>query len=123
MRATIRNFLRMESAGGIVLIGAAVVAIIVANTPLARFYQLLLDVPVEIRVGALYIAKPMILWINDGLMAVFFFLVGLELKREFLEGELSRPANILLPSVGAVGGVIVPVAIFAAMNWGDEAAM
>ena len=102
---------------------AAALAIILANTPLLRYYELLLDVPIEVRVGALYIAKPMILWINDGLMAVFFFLVGLELKREILEGELSRPANILLPAFGAVGGIVVPVAIYVVMNWGNEAAM
>ncbi|MDX1516317.1 MAG: Na+/H+ antiporter NhaA [Woeseiaceae bacterium] len=123
MQATIRNFLRMESAGGIVLMLAAVVAIVIANSPLARYYDLLLDVPVEIRIGAFYIAKPLILWINDGLMAVFFFLVGLELKREILEGELSRPANVMLPAVGAVGGIAVPVAVFVAFNWGDDAAL
>ena len=113
----------MESAGGIVLMLAAVVAIVIANSPLARYYDLLLDVPVEIRIGAFYIAKPLILWINDGLMAVFFFLVGLELKREILEGELSRPANVMLPAVGAVGGIAVPVAVFVAFNWGDDAAL
>ncbi|MDH5622519.1 MAG: Na+/H+ antiporter NhaA, partial [Gammaproteobacteria bacterium] len=79
--------------------------------------------PVEIRVGALQIAKPLLLWVNDGLMAIFFFLVGLELKREFLEGELSRPANIMLPALGAVGGMAVPVAIFVWFNSGNAAAM
>ncbi len=123
MQATIRNFLKLETAGGIVLMFAAVLAIIVANSPLAGFYALLLDVPVEIRVGAFQIAKPLILWINDGLMAVFFFLVGLELKREFIEGELSRPANVLLPALGAVGGIVVPVAIFVWFNRGDPAAL
>jgi len=119
MQATIRNFLSMESAGGIVLMAAAVLAMIAANSPLAPLYALFLDTPVEVRIGALQIAKPLILWVNDGLMAIFFFLVGLELKREFLEGELSRPANVLLPALGAVGGMIVPVAVYAALNWGD----
>ena len=123
MQATIKNFLKMESAGGIVLMGAAVLAMIVANTPLKEYYDLLLEVPVEVRVGALQIAKPLILWVNDGLMAVFFFLVGLELKREIVEGELSKPANVLLPALGAVGGIVVPVAIYIWFNKGDPAGM
>lgn len=123
MQATLRNFLKLESAGGIVLMAAALAAIIIANSPLSPYYDLLLDVPVEIRIGALKVAKPLILWINDGLMAVFFFLVGLELKREILDGELSRPANVLLPAVGAVGGIVVPVAIFVWFNRGNAAAL
>ncbi|HEX5787920.1 MAG TPA: Na+/H+ antiporter NhaA [Woeseiaceae bacterium] len=123
MQATIRNFLKLESAGGILLMGAAALAILVANTPLARYYDLLLQVPVEIRVGAFQIAKPLVLWVNDGLMAVFFFAIGLELKRELLEGELSRPADVLLPAVGAVGGIVVPVGIYVAFNAGDAAAL
>ena len=123
MKATIRNFLQMESAGGIVLMFAAVLAMIAANSPLDVYYSYLLDTPVEVRVGALQIAKPLILWINDGLMAIFFFLVGLELKREFMEGELSRPANVLLPAIGAVGGMFVPIGIFVLVNQGDAAAM
>ncbi len=123
MQATIRNFLRLESAGGIVLMATAVLAMIAANTGAAGLYQLFIETPVEIRVGALQIAKPLFLWVNDGLMAIFFFLVGLELKREILEGELSRPANVMLPAIGAVGGMVVPVAIFIALNQGDAAAM
>ena len=123
MKATIRNFLQLESAGGIVLIAASALAILVANTPLVAYYDLFIQTPVEVRVGALQIAKPLLLWVNDGLMAIFFFLVGLELKREFLEGELSRPANILLPGIGAVGGVIVPVAIYVLFNMGDPVAL
>lgn len=123
MQATIRNFLKMESSGGIILMGAAVLAMIAANSPLAPIYGLFLDTPVEVRIGALQIAKPLFLWVNDGLMAVFFFLVGLELKREILEGELSRPANVLLPALGAVGGIVVPVGIFLWFNSGDAAAV
>lgn len=103
--------------------GAAVLAMLAANSPAASLYANFLDTPVEVRVGALQIAKPLFLWVNDGLMAVFFFLVGLELKREFLEGELSRPANVLLPALGAVGGMAVPVAIFVWLNIGDAQAM
>lgn len=123
MRATIRNFLQLESAGGIILMAAAVLAMIVANSPAAGLYDYFIATPVEVRVGALHIAKPLFLWVNDGLMAVFFFLVGLELKREFLEGELSRPANVLLPAIGAIGGIAIPVAIFVFINIGDDQAM
>jgi NhaA family Na+:H+ antiporter len=121
MKATIRNFLKMESAGGIVLMAAAVLAMIAANTGAAGLYSYFIETPVEVRVGALQIAKPLILWVNDGLMAIFFFLVGLELKREFLEGELSRPANVLLPVVGAIGGMAVPVAVYLFVNQDDPA--
>ena len=123
MKATLRDFLKLESAGGIALMVAAVIAMLVANSPLKPWYDLLLEVPVEIRVGALEIAKPLIHWINDGLMAVFFFLIGLELKREVVEGELSRPSNLILPVMGAFGGILVPVAIYALFNYGDDAAM
>lgn len=102
---------------------AAALAMIVANSPLSGYYDLLLAVPVELRVGALQIAKPLILWVNDGLMAIFFFLIGLELKREVIEGELSRPANVLLPALGALGGILVPVAIYVWINKGDAAGM
>ena len=123
MQATIRNFLRLESAGGIVLMATAALALLAANTGAAGLYAYFIDTPVEVRVGGLQIAKPLFLWVNDGLMAIFFFLVGLELKREFLEGELSRPANVLLPALGAVGGMVVPVAVFVFMNRGDATAM
>jgi len=85
----LNKFLRLESASGIILIIAAAFALIFANSPFQSYYDLLLSTPVEIRIGAFEIAKPLLLWINDGLMAVFFFLVGLELKRELIEGELS----------------------------------
>jgi NhaA family Na+:H+ antiporter len=123
MKATIKSFLSLESSGGIVLMGAAVLAMIAANSPFAWLYNYFLDTPVEVRVGSLQIAKPLLLWVNDGLMAVFFFLVGLELKREFLEGELSRPANVLLPAFGAVGGMVVPVAIYVWFNHSDAGAL
>jgi len=115
--AAIREFLALESAGGILLAGAAAVAMVCANSPLERAYGAFLDTPVEVRAGAFEIAKPLLLWINDGLMAVFFFLVGLELKREVQEGELSRPSQIALPAAAAAGGMLVPGAIYAAINW------
>lgn len=101
------------------LICSAILAVIFANTFLSDYYQLLLSAPVEIRIGFLEIAKPLLLWINDGLMAVFFFLVGLELKREMLEGELSDRRNIILPGVGAIGGMCVPALVFLYFNSSD----
>lgn len=121
--SAISRFLRMESAGGVILMMTATLAIIIANTPLVAYYSLLLDTPVEVRIGELKIAKPLLLWINDGLMAVFFFLVGLELKREVLDGELSDPKNIVLPAIGAVGGMLVPAAIYLAFNINDPIAV
>ena len=123
MKATIRNFLQMESAGGVVLLGAAALALVAANSPLADYYDLFIETPVEVRVGGLEIAKPLLLWVNDGLMAVFFFLVGLEVKREILEGELSRPSNVLLPALGAVGGIVAPVGLYVLFNYGDRVGM
>lgn len=102
---------------------AAFLALVVANTPLSSYYQLLLSTAVEIRIGEFEIAKPLLLWINDGLMALFFFLVGLELKRELIEGELSDPRDIILPAIGAVGGMFVPAAIYAYINIDDPIAL
>lgn len=118
----ISSFFRLESASGILLMFAAVLALVFANTPLQGVYSLLLETPVELRVGALTIAKPLLLWINDGLMAIFFFLVGLELKRELLEGELADKRNIILPGLGAVGGMLVPALIYLWVNAGDSVA-
>ena len=119
----IRRFLKMEAAGGIILMFAAMAAMVIANTPLATHYQLLIDTPVAVQVGAFKIAKPLLLWINDGLMAIFFFLIGLELKRELLEGELSSKANVILPGIGALGGMLIPALIYVAFNQGDPVAM
>jgi len=110
--SAITAFLKLESAGGILLIFAAILALVFANSPLSSYYDLLLSTPVEVRVGALEVAKPLLLWINDGLMAVFFFLVGLELKRELIEGELSDKRNIVMPGFGAIGGMLVPALIY-----------
>jgi Na+:H+ antiporter, NhaA family len=118
--AAIREFLALESASGLLLAAAALVALLLANSVGAGWYFELLDLPVELRAGRLELAKPLLLWINDGLMAVFFFLVGLELKREVQEGELSRASQIALPASAAAGGMLVPAFIYAAINWGDS---
>jgi NhaA family Na+:H+ antiporter len=119
----ISEFLRLEAAGGILLFIAAVLALVSANSPASSMYDALLEIPIEIRVSELRIAKPMLLWINDGLMAVFFLLVGLEIKREFLDGELADPARILLPAAAAVGGMAVPALVYAWFNLGNSSAM
>lgn len=117
------TFLKLESAGGILLMISALAALACANSSLAPYYRLLLSTPVEIRAGHLELSKPLLLWINDGLMAIFFFLVGLELKRELLEGELSDRRNLLLPGVGAVGGMFVPALIYLLFNGDDPVAV
>jgi NhaA family Na+:H+ antiporter len=121
--AGIREFLRMEAAGGIVLGAAAVLALIASNSALAGFYALFLDLPVELRVGQLQIAKPLLLWINDGLMAIFFLLVGLEIKRELIEGELSSLRKAALPAIAAVGGMAAPALIYVLCNLTDATAL
>jgi len=119
----IGEFLRLEAAGGIILVIAAVVALVWANTPAASAYFSLLDTPLAVRVGALNIAKPLLLWINDGLMAIFFLLVGLEIKREVLQGELSSARQAALPGIAALGGMIVPALVYVVFNWGNAIAL
>ena len=119
IQTSIERFLQQESAAGILLMFSAVLAMIVANTPLSVYYDLLLDTPVEVTIGKLEVAKPLLLWINDGLMALFFLLVGLELKREMLIGELSSPGKIMLPAIGAIGGMLVPALIYIWFNYDD----
>lgn len=120
---TIQNFLKKESASGIILMFAAICAMALANSPWSTWYDLLLDVPVVVAIGSFEIAKPLLLWINDGLMALFFFLIGLELKREFLEGSLSQPGQIMLPAIGAVGGMVVPALFYVSLNYDNPSAL
>ena len=115
----LRDFLQKESAGGIVLIFAALLALAVANSPLLGAYQDLLDTGVVVGIGSFVIDKPLLLWINDGLMAVFFFLVGLEVKREIFEGQLSSWDKASLPLVAAIGGMAIPALIFLSLNAGS----
>ena len=119
IQTSIEKFLQHESSAGILLMLTAVLAMIVANSPLNVYYNLLLDTPVEITIGKLEVAKPLLLWINDGLMALFFFLVGLELKREMTVGELNSARKIMLPAIGAVGGMLVPALIYVWFNYDD----
>ncbi len=119
---SITEFLRLEAAGGILLVAAAALALGVSNSPLASWYDALFALPVGFRVGDLDFTETVRHWVNDGLMAVFFLLVGLEIKREFREGALSSIQRAALPAVGAVGGMAVPTAIFLAFNAGTPTA-
>jgi NhaA family Na+:H+ antiporter len=119
----LQEFLRLESSSGLVLMAATVVALTAANSPVGPAYGDFLATPLVVRFGSAGIEKPLLLWINDGLMAVFFLLVGLELKREVIEGHLSSVRQALLPGFAAAGGMAFPALIYAALNWGDPIAM
>jgi len=120
---SLEKFLKHESSAGILLIGASILAIILANTPANELYALLIDIPLAIQIGKFEIAKPLLLWVNDGLMAIFFLVVGLELKREFVEGELSHVKKIVLPVIGAIGGMVIPAVIYVGFNLNDSSAI
>ena len=116
-------FFHHEAAGGLLLVVAALVALLASNSPLAWLYDGFLHTPVGVRVGDLALDKSLLHWINDGLMAIFFFLVGLEIKRELLQGELSTFGQAVLPAVAAVGGMVAPAVIYVAINTGDPVAL
>ncbi len=118
-----REFLQLETAGGVLLIVCVVIAMLIANSPLSGIYAALIDMTVAVQVGNLVISKPLLLWVNDGLMAVFFFLIGLEIKREIMDGELSSFDQVILPGMGALGGMVVPASIYIWFNLGDSVAM
>ncbi|WP_434580021.1 Na+/H+ antiporter NhaA [Pseudomonas sp. Z5-35] len=123
IRSALTRFLQLEAAGGLLLIAAAVLALILNNSPLSWLYTDFLDTPVVAQVGALKIAKPALLWINDGLMALFFLLIGLEVKREVLDGQLSNPSQIVLPGAAAIGGMLIPALIYWFLNRDNPAAL
>ncbi len=123
LRSTFTRFFQLEAASGLLLIAAAVLALIVNNSPLSWLYNGLLEVPVAVQIGALSIAKPLLLWINDGLMALFFLLIGLEVKRELVEGHLSKPSQVVLPGAAAIGGMLVPALIYWFLNRDNPAAI
>src|SRR4051794_29532756 len=113
----LREFLKLESAGGILLLAAAALALVLSNSPLASTYETVLDWHFGPTLGPLVLEKSVLHWINDGLMAVFFFLVGLEIKREVVEGELSTARQVALPGLCALGGMAVPALVYLAFNW------
>jgi NhaA family Na+:H+ antiporter len=122
---TIRQFMQSESAGGIVLAAAALLALVVSNSPLAPWYDAFVHLPGEVRIGKdwLVLSKPLVIWVNDLWMAVFFFLVGLEIKRELVDGELASFRLAILPAGAALGGMLVPALIYVLINYGDAVAL
>ncbi len=119
----IEEFIKKESSSGILLIIVTILALALKNSMFSEIYAAFLNTPVEVRFGQLQIAKPLLLWINDGLMAIFFLLIGLEVKREFLEGQLSTPSQLALPGIAAIGGMVVPALLYTYFNMGDKEAM
>ena len=119
----LKRFLHLEAAGGVILFFTAVLALILANSPWSGLYLSFLDIPVQFRIGALDVHKPLLLWINDGLMAIFFLLVGMEIKREMQEGSLSSLRQASLPVIAAIGGMVVPAALFSLVAYADEELM
>ncbi len=123
VQSTIKKFLQLEAAGGILLLIAAALAMVLNNSGFAEIYQAFLDTPGEIRIGALYIAKPLFLWVNDGLMAIFFFMIGMEVKREILVGELSELSQVALPAIAGLGGIVVPAGMYYLLTMDDPLAV
>ncbi len=119
----IEEFIQKESSGGILLIIATVLALIFSNTLISPLYDTFLHIPVAIRIGALHLDKSLYHWVNDGLMVIFFLLIGLEVKREILEGHLSSINQAALPGIAAIGGMVVPAAIYLIFNRNNPAAV
>ncbi|NHI00949.1 MULTISPECIES: Na+/H+ antiporter NhaA [Oceanimonas] len=121
MSHVLKRFLAMESAGGILLIIAALIAMLMANTGLSGMYQEFLNMRIQLRISDLNLDKPLLLWVNDGMMAVFFLLVGLEVKREMVEGALSTREKAMFPALAAIGGMVFPALWFMLLNLGEPA--
>jgi len=119
----LREFIDSEAASALPLLAAALLALVLANSPLAGSVQGLLDTRLGLSWKFVDLDKPLLLWINDGLMALFFLLVGLEIKREVMEGSLSQPSQVALPIAGAIGGMAAPAVLYAAFNWRDAVAL
>ncbi|HHQ14915.1 MAG TPA: Na+/H+ antiporter NhaA [Chromatiales bacterium] len=121
--ARFREFFKLEAAGGILLMFAAALAMLLKNSLFGDAYTEFLNLPIQIRIGALDIDKPLFLWINDGLMAVFFFTIGMEVKREVLVGELADTRQLVLPGLAGIGGILVPALIYYVLNHNDPVAV
>jgi NhaA family Na+:H+ antiporter len=118
-----KTFIKTDASSGIILVMAAAIALVMANSFLSDNYNNFLQFPVSITLGTFAISKPLVLWVNDGLMALFFFVVGLEIKRELFYGELSRPDQVVLPFLAAIAGIIAPALIYLFFNYEDAVAM
>lgn len=116
----IKEFFKLEAAGGILLGITAILAIAIVNSSFQYLYDLFLSTPVIVQIGTFAIDKPLLLWINDGLMVIFFLMIGLEVKREVLSGQLSTKDQVVLPIFAALGGLALPAAIYAYFNWGTS---
>ena len=125
VKRTLDQFIESQAMGGVVLALAAVLALVISNSPWSGSYIAFRDWPGELRVGGdwLVLSKSLLHWVNDLWMAIFFFLVGLEIKREMLKGELASTRQALLPAGAALGGMLVPALIYAGINWGDAVAL
>jgi len=123
IQSTFRKFFKLEAAGAVVLLIAAALAMILKNSPVGYVYEAFLDTPGVIQIGALEISKPLFLWVNDGLMAIFFFIIGMELKREIMVGELSELSQIALPAIAGVGGILIPAGCYYFITMDDPAAI
>ena len=124
MKILVRDFLKKESSSGLILMTVTIIALIFSNTFLSQFYTTFLHTKIEFRVGDfLEISKPLILWVNDGLMAIFFLMIGLEIKRELILGHLSSFSNVIFPLIAAIGGMVFPALIFFIFNYGDDFAL
>ncbi len=119
----VKKFLNNESSSGILLLLATIIALVLSNTFLSPIYQAFLHLPVSIQVGSLQLDKSLYHWVNDGLMVIFFLLIGLEVKREILEGSLSSFKQIILPGIAAVGGMLIPAIIYLFFNWNNTIAI
>ena len=123
IKSTFRDFFKLEAAGGFVLLIAAVLAMVLKNSSFGYLYEAFLDTPGVIQVGALEIAKPLFLWVNDGLMAIFFFMIGMEVKREVMVGELSELSQVALPAIAGLGGIVVPAGLYYLITMDDPLAI
>jgi len=124
MKILVRKFIKKESTSGLILIAVTILALVLRNSVFSDFYTTFLHTHIEFKVGEILdINKPLVLWINDGLMAMFFLLIGLEIKRELIAGHLSTPQKVALPAIAALGGMLVPAIIYVAFNYGDEFAL
>ncbi|MGB6330123.1 MAG: Na+/H+ antiporter NhaA [Halarcobacter sp.] len=124
MKILVKKYFKNESSSGLILILVTIIALILRNSTFSEFYTTFLNTQIEFKVGEILdISKPLILWINDGLMAIFFLLIGLEIKRELIAGHLSTPKKVALPAIAALGGMIVPAIVYIAFNYGDDFAL
>lgn len=122
LSTTFLSFLRSEASGGVILLICAILAVLIANSPWGESYEHALHTPIAIGLGAFSLEMGLLHWVNDGLMAIFFFLVGLEIKREFLYGELKTKSAMILPVCGALGGMLVPALFYSLLNFGSPTA-